>query len=94
MGLFLKIVTCVALLGIGLFFSALTAITLRVFIDLFKAGPGAAEEAYRSGDSLSGWWHGRHPNPTSTGIRGRRVKGVGIVMEETGSRDPSWGRDL
>lgn len=87
---FLRILLAIVCLGAGMFFAALAAMTLRVMIDLIRAGPAAADEAYRAGDSLSNWWKGTHPNPTSRGIRGRYVKGLGVVMEETGSRRPTW----
>lgn len=88
-----RIVWFLFLLDVGLFFGALAALILRVTIDLLRAGPSAVDEAYAAGDSLSGWWNGTHPNPTSTGIVGRRHKKYGVVMEESGSRSPSWARD-
>lgn len=78
------------LLVIGVFFAMLAAVTLRVMIDLIKAGPHAADEAYRNGDSIRAWWTGKHPNPTHTSIIGRRHKTFGVVMEEVGSRATRW----
>lgn len=72
------------------FCAALAAMTLRVMIDLIKAGPRAAQEAYEEGDSLKAWWTGKHPNPTRTSIVGRKDKTHGVVMEEAGSRDTNW----
>lgn len=80
------------LFGIGIVFAMLAAVALRVMIDLIKAGPGAANEAYANGDSVKAWWTGKHPNPTRRSIIGRKHKTLGVVMEEVGSRDPRWGR--
>lgn len=90
LALAIKIVTFAFFLSMGLISLALSAVTLRVAIKLLLAGPRAADEAFEAGDSISGWWKGTHPNPTSRGMRGRYVKGLGVVMEETGSRKPTW----
>ncbi len=80
----------VFLFGIGIVFAMLAAVTLRVMIDLIKAGPGAADRAYRNGDSIKAWWTGKHPNPTRRSIVGRKHKTLGVVMEEASSRDPDF----
>lgn len=79
-------------LGAGVVCLYLAAITLRVVVDLVKAGPSAADEAYRNGDSLKAWWTGDHPNPTNRSLIGRHHKTLGVVMKEVGSRNPRWMR--
>ena len=76
--------------GVGIVCMVLAAVALRVMIDLIKAGPGAADRAYRNGESLKAWWTGKHPNPTRRSIVGRKHKTLGVVMEEVGSRDPEF----
>lgn len=80
----------IILLAIGIVCMVLAAVALRVMIDLIKAGPGAADRAYRNGDSLKAWWTGKHPNPTRRSIVGRKHKTLGVVLEEVGSRDPEF----
>lgn len=48
------------LLGVGTFFALVGAMSLRVMIDLIRAGPRAADEALETGASLKGWWDGKY----------------------------------
>lgn len=80
----------IILFGIGIVSAMLAAVTLRVMIDLIKAGPGAANRAYARGDSIKAWWTGKHPNPTRRSLVGRKHKTLGVVLDEVGSRDPDF----
>lgn len=86
----LKIMFGVVMLVASFGFLTLSAVAMRVAVDLIKAGPRAAQEAYEQGDSLKAWWTGKHPNPTRTSIVGRYDRRFGVVMEEAGSRDTDW----
>lgn len=57
---FFLILLAVGFLGLGTFFALLAAVTFRVFIDLLRAGPAAADRALADGASLKGWWNGTY----------------------------------
>lgn len=50
-------------LGIAIVGFLGAALALRVLVDLIRRGPGAADDAFENGASISVWWKGKSKYP-------------------------------
>ncbi len=78
--------------AMAMFCLVLCTLSVRVLFELIKAGPAAADDAFRSGHTLTNWWNSTHPldTATRTSLVGRHDKKFGVVLVEARSSVPYW----
>lgn len=89
----------VAGIALGVFGFLGAVFSARVFVNLMKSGPSAAEEAYARGDSVKSWLAAEqvpvdeHPRHTERyRFAGRRGSALGDTMVEERASFPRYAR--